>query len=189
METNPNRITGAVLGAATVTVGLIAGTFFIFAVTVMPALAHSDDDVYVQVMSDIDDAIYNPLFLGAFMAALLLTAVAAWRLRGRPGPRAWMWAALVAYGLTFLITMGINVPLNEDLVSSTDPVAARADFEDPWVLWNGIRAATSALALAFLAWGSLLYGRERRAAARETAPMSSTTAPGPVGWGRPDPRG
>lgn len=74
---------GTVLGAATVAMGLIAGAFYVFACAVMPGLARSDDEVYVEVMRNINDVIQNPVFMMSFLGALVLTGVAAWQARGR----------------------------------------------------------------------------------------------------------
>ncbi|MGH1555264.1 hypothetical protein ACRAWF_35690 [Streptomyces sp. L7] len=38
------------MGAATVATGLIAGAFYVFTCAVMPGLARSDDQVFVEVM-------------------------------------------------------------------------------------------------------------------------------------------
>ncbi|NGO11264.1 DUF1772 domain-containing protein [Streptomyces sp. HC44] len=145
--------------------GLIAGSFYVFACAVMPALARSDDRVYVEVMQNTDDAIYNPVFFLSFMGALVLTAISAWQLRSSRRLRRWVWAALVAYALAFLFTVTVNVPLNTDLVDAgdpariADPAAVREEFEDPWVAWNVVRAVLSTCALGFLAWALVLYGR------------------------------
>ncbi|MEU9337371.1 anthrone oxygenase family protein [Streptomyces sp. NPDC048290] len=125
----------------------MAGTFFVFACAVMPALARGDDRTYVEVMRNINDVIQNPLFLVPFLAALPLTALAAWRRRDRL-----LWAATAAYALTFLITVVGNIPLNDGLAASTDPAAARERFEEAWVLWNAARAVTSTAALGLLGW-------------------------------------
>jgi len=159
---------GGVLVAATVTVGLNAGLFYAFACSVMPALARSNDRVYVEVMQNIDDVIQNPVFLLTFMGALLLTAVSAWQLRGSPRLRLWVFAALVAYALMFLLTCVVNIPLNNDLVDAGNPAtmahpaAVREEFEDPWVAWNVVRAVLSTLALGLLARALVLYGRHGR---------------------------
>ncbi|MEU6145139.1 anthrone oxygenase family protein [Streptomyces sp. NPDC047081] len=158
-----DRGTGLVLGAATVAMGLIAGVFYIFACAIMPALARSDDRVYVEVMRNINDVIQNPVFFLSFMGALLLTAVSAWQLRGQPY-RWWVWAAVAAYGLGFLATVAFNIPLNDDLANATDPTAAREHFEDAWVAWNGVRAVTSTVALGCLARALVLYGAFQRRA-------------------------
>ncbi|WP_406444981.1 DUF1772 domain-containing protein [Streptomyces sp. NBC_01613] len=156
--TRNNRSTGFVLGAATVAMGLIAGVYYIFACCVMPALARSDDRVYVEVMRNIDDVIQNPVFFLGFAGALLLTAVSSWQLRGQPY-RWWVWAALAAYALGFLTTVAFNIPLNNDLQNMTDPTAARDHFETPWVAWNVVRAVLSTVALGCLARALVLYGR------------------------------
>jgi uncharacterized membrane protein len=149
---------GLVLGAATVATGLIAGVYYIFACCVMPALARSDDRVYVEVMRDINDVIQNPVFLLGFLGAPLLSGWSAWQLRGQPY-RWWVWAGCAAYAVGFLTTFAVNIPLNDDLAAMTDPAAARDHFEDPWVAWNLVRAVLSTVALACLARALVLYGR------------------------------
>ncbi|GHA40912.1 membrane protein [Streptomyces tauricus] len=156
------------LVAATVAVGLIAGLFYAFACGIMPALARSDDRVYVEVMRNINEVIQNPVFLLTFLGALVLTAVAAWQSRGSPRSRVWVFAALVAYGLAFLLTVTVNIPLNNDLAdvgnpaTTADAAAVREEFEDPWVAWNVVRTVLCTLALGLLARALTLYGRDGR---------------------------
>jgi uncharacterized membrane protein len=152
--TNRDRAHSFVLGAATVAMGLIAGVFYIFACAIMPALARSDDRVFVDVMRDINDVIQNPVFLLSFVGALLLTGVGAWQARGEPH-RVWVWAAFAAYALVFVITVAVNIPLNDNLAQSGDPGALREEFEDPWVAWNVVRAVLSTVALGCLAGGAM----------------------------------
>ncbi|MFI7398920.1 DUF1772 domain-containing protein [Streptomyces sp. NPDC049541] len=152
-----SRSTGFVLGAATVAMGLIAGVYYIFACCVMPALARSEDRVYVEVMRNINDVIQNPVFFLSFMGALL-AAVSSWQLRGQPY-RWWVWAALAAYALGFLTTVAVNIPLNNDLANMKDPTAARAHFEHVWVAWNVVRAVVSTVAVGCLVRALMLYGR------------------------------
>ena len=149
---------GAVLGAATVAMGLIAGVYFVFACCVMPALARSDDRTYVQVMNDVDDVIQNPVFFLAFLGAPVLTAVSAWQLRDQPC-RSWIRTALAACALGFLTTIVFNVPLNDALARAADPATAREHFEHPWVAWNAVRAGLTVVALGCLARALVLYGR------------------------------
>lgn len=137
--TQTSRSSRYVLGAATVATGMIAGAFYVFACAVMPALARSDDRVYVQVMRDINEVIQNPVFFLTFLGAPLLTAVAAWQARG-DAHRRWVWAALATSVLAFLVTVVFNIPLNDGLMKNGDPGALREEFEDPWVAWNVVRA-------------------------------------------------
>jgi len=147
--TQNSRSSGIVLGAATVATGLVAGAFYVFACAVMPALARSDDRVYVEVMRDINEVIQNPVFFLGFMGAPLLTAVAARQARGR-GHRRWVWAALALSALAFLVTVAFNIPLNDALTGDGSYGALREDFEDPWVVWNGVRAGLLTVALGLL---------------------------------------
>jgi uncharacterized membrane protein len=143
---------GTVLGAATVASGLVAGVWYAFACGVMPALARTEDRVYVEVMQQINVAIENPVFFAGFFGALILIAVAAWQQRGKPAGR-WVLAALVLYVLVVVVTSAANVPLNNELVAAgapagiTDPGAVRERFEDPWVVWNIVRAVLGTAAV------------------------------------------
>ncbi|NEB04812.1 anthrone oxygenase family protein [Streptomyces sp. SID13726] len=167
--TQTSRSSRLVLGAATVATGLIAGAFYIFACAVMPALARSDDRVYVEVMRDINDVIQNPVFFLTFLGAPLLTVVAAWQARGRDHRR-WVWAALATSLLALLVTVVLNIPLNDGIMENGDYGALREEFEDPWVAWNVVRAVllTVTTGLLVVATGSRA-GRAERAGRVEGA--------------------
>lgn len=161
--TKAQTSTGFVLGAATVATGLAAGAFYTFACGVMPGLARSDDRVYVEVMRDINDVIVNPVFLLSFVGALVLVGVAAWQGRRQgAGYRRWVWAGFLAYAVCFLVTVAFNIPLNDELARAVDVGAAREEFEGAWVVWNGVRAVFSTVALGCLVRGLVLYGRLTR---------------------------
>ncbi|MFJ6565839.1 DUF1772 domain-containing protein [Streptomyces sp. NPDC091292] len=150
------RAAGVVLGAATVAMGLIAGSFYVFACAVMPALARSGDRTYVEVMRNTNEVIQNPVFFLSFLGALVLTGIAAWQLRTR-----WVYAALLAYAAAFLITVAVNVPLNDALARPGDPTVLRENFEAPWVAWNITRALLCTAATGFLARALVVWGRAR----------------------------
>jgi uncharacterized membrane protein len=180
------RNAGIVLAAATVAMGLIAGLYFGWAVSVMPGLAGLDDRAFVGTMQELDDAIRNPLFFATFLAALVLPGVAIYQQR-RLGLRQvtpWVIAALILYGIGFLTTMAFNEPLNNDIVAAgdpsriADPAGVRDDFEDPWVAWHIVRTVLSTAALGCLAYALLLLGR----AESEPAGASGRVAV-PVGAG------
>ena len=69
--------------------------------------------------------------------------------------------ALAASALAFLVTVVLNVPLNDGLARGGDPAALREEFEDPWVAWNVVRAVLLTVTLGFLvkATGSRAAGR------------------------------
>ncbi|MDI2126038.1 DUF1772 domain-containing protein [Yinghuangia seranimata] len=160
---------GVVLIASTVATGLIAGTYYIFSIAVMPGLGKTDDAVFVDSMQQINKVIENPLFFATFFGAFALPAVAVWQLRKNGGGAAMKWtaAALALYTVTLLTTMGINVPLNNELKDAGDPhtianiAQVRSDFEDKWNLWNGVRAVLSTAAVVCLGRALTLHRRGR----------------------------
>ncbi|GLW90409.1 hypothetical protein Aglo03_12250 [Actinokineospora globicatena] len=62
----------------------------------------------------------------------------------------WTLTALSLYAAAFILTLTVNVPLNERLADMADLAAARSMYEGPWVTWNIIRTALSILALLCL---------------------------------------
>ena len=58
-----------VLLAARILGALLAGVFFAYAVSVMPALGAMDDDTFVKVMNKVNVVIVNPVFLAVFLGA------------------------------------------------------------------------------------------------------------------------
>lgn len=154
---------------ATVTMGLIAGFFYAWDVSVMPGLAPLDDRTFVGAFQAIDRAMMmNPLFMLAFMAALAFTGVAAILYRRAADHSVLPWVAL-AFGLylaTFVITMAIHEPLNDAIRPAGDPdgiadlaVVRDAFHETRWVAWNIVRTIATTAAFGCLAWALVLHGR------------------------------
>ncbi|WP_326586018.1 anthrone oxygenase family protein [Streptomyces sp. NBC_01294] len=156
---------------STVLVGLMAGLFFAFDVSVMPGLAAGDERVYVAAMRAFNAAIDgNPLFGMVFVLALLAAAgsvVVEYR-GGRRATALWVGAATVAYLAVLVITFTVNIPLNNEL-AGVDPDAVGADglaiverFKTTWVTTNIIRTVLCTAALAALARALMLHGRTTR---------------------------
>jgi uncharacterized membrane protein len=140
--------------------GLMAGLFVGFAYSVMPGLGRSSDRTMIEAMQNINKAIVTPWFLLLFagpIPLLILAAVLAWRGQGRPA-LPWILAALALYLIAFLITGGVNVPLNDQLAEAGNPrhvldlSAIRSDFESKWVAWNIARGLLHTAAFGCLAW-------------------------------------
>ena len=156
--------TGPVLGAALAAMALVTGLIYTFSVAVMPNLAGADDRTFVATMQRFND---NPVFQLTFTGALVLTVLAA-VLQRRHGPGValrWTVAALVLYGIVFAVTLGINIPLNNEIDQAGDPdriadlAHVRNQFEGPWVAANIVRTLFSTAAVAALARALLLHGR------------------------------
>ena len=154
-----NRPGAVALAGATVTTGLMAGLFYAYAVSVSLGLAAQPDAAYVATMNEINARIQNPLFFLSFVGAVgfLLAALFLHARRPRSGRfRLIVPACLLYIGGSFLVTVLVNVPLNDELsrAAADAPAAelsrARAAYEDPWNRWNGVRAACSTLAFVAL---------------------------------------
>lgn len=153
--------------AATVTTGLMAGVFGLYAHTIMRGLGDTDDRTFVGAFQAIDRAIINPLFMAAFFGALVFSVLAAvLHLRDDGAVRAWVIAACALYVLVFVITVVVHLPLNDDIKAAGDPdriadlAAVRDAFhESRWVAWNVVRAMASTVAFVCLAWALVLHGR------------------------------
>lgn len=141
----------AALVPAVITNGLMAGLFAAYSYAVMPGLARTSDTTFVSAMTQTNAAILNGWFGICFGGAVAFPALAAVLHRGRPG-WAWIVAGLVLYVAVLVVTFRVNVPLNDALAAATDPAAARAAFEGPWVRWNAVRAVLSTGAFGCLAW-------------------------------------
>ncbi|MEU8360645.1 anthrone oxygenase family protein [Nonomuraea sp. NPDC048882] len=155
----------AALMIATISTGLVAGVFGLYAHTIMPGLGRTDDRTFVGAFQSIDRAIINPWFLGGgFFGALVFTILATVAHIGRDG-LCWVAAALVLYAITFVITIAINVPLNDAIKAAGDPdridlAAVRERFNEArWASWNIVRVITSTTAFGLLAWALTLSGR------------------------------
>lgn len=165
--------------AGTLANGLMAGLFAGFAYSVMPGLGRSSDRTMIEAMQNINKAIVNGWFMMLFMGSiplLILAALLAWRGHGRP-VLPWIIAALALYLVAFLITSGVNVPLNDQLAKAGEPhhihdlAAVRSDFEGKWVAWNIVRAILHTAAFGCLAWALFAYG-SHHAAQGSTTPAN-----------------
>jgi uncharacterized membrane protein len=144
----------ALLLIALLTSALMAGFFFAYSVSVMRGLDATDPLAATLAMRNINALIRTPLFFFAFFGALglpLLAALVAPR-------RSVMLLALggaLAYGLgAFLVTVTVNVPMNDVLAAAT-PTADNATllwrgYSPRWTLWNHVRTVTSVVAFALL---------------------------------------
>ena len=153
------------LMGATMTMGLVAGVFALYAHTIMPGLRKTDDRTFVAAFRQIDRAIVNPWFMAtAFVGALVFTLVAGIANRGTPA-LPWIAAAFGLYLVAVVVTAAVNVPLNDAIKAAGDPnhidvTQVRAQFhETRWAVGNLLRVATTTSAFGLLTWALVLCGR------------------------------
>lgn len=165
-----SKVATALLLISTILVGLMAGFFFAFDISVMPGLAAGDERTYVTAMRSFNKAIDgNGLFGMVFVLALLMSAASAvieFR-KGRRGVAVWVGAASVAYLIVLMITFSVNIPLNNELAHAGN-VAKMTDFsivdkfKGTWVSTNIVRTLLCTAALTALSRALVLYGRATR---------------------------
>lgn len=160
-----NGLRIASLMAATMLTGLVAGVFGIYANAFMPGLAKTDDRTFVGAFQAVDRAIINPVFLGlGFFGALISTALAgALSLGEKSLP--WIAVAFVLYLAVVIITVAVNVPMNDAIKAAGDPdtidvAAVRAAFDESrWRAFNLVRVVLNTVAFGLLAWALFLTGK------------------------------
>jgi uncharacterized membrane protein len=150
----PDNLIVVLTIAAALGSGLIAGVFFAFSTSVMSALGRLPSDQGMTAMQHVNVIIINPLFLGVFLgtafvcAVLTVVSLIRW---DRGSMFVLAGAALYLVG-SILVTMAINVPMNNALMAARpdDPNSADlwANYLSNWTFWNHIRAAASLCAAA-----------------------------------------
>ena len=98
-EICPTSLHEAVLIAATLTMGLMAGVFAIYSNAIMPGLRRTDDRTFVAAFQSIDRADHQPAFMVTFLGALVsLRSPRCFNFAGEGRPLLpWIVAALVLY--------------------------------------------------------------------------------------------
>jgi uncharacterized membrane protein len=154
--------------AATLAVGVMTGVFQLYTYAIMPGLGRTDDRTFVGAFQSIDRAVINPWFMASFLGGLVFTGAAALLHLGSDvrSVLVWIVVALILYAIVFVITIAINVPLNDEIKAAGDPdriadlAAVREQFNaDKWERWNLVRALATTGALGCLAWALVLNGR------------------------------
>ncbi len=139
-----------------------AGLLFAFSVAVIPGLRRLPAADGIASMNAFNDAILNPVFLLLFLvssAASLGLAVSAPFTWHQPGAIWRLMGGLVFFIGVFVVTMAINVPLNDSLAAVDAHSAKGAEvwqhYQATWTIWNHIRtilgvAGAAALIAALL---------------------------------------
>ena len=154
----------AILIGATVTTGLNAGLFHVFAHSVMPGLGSLDDRDYLAAFGAVDRAIPNPWMGLAFIGSPALTAVALILHLSDGATALWLAAALVGIITATAITVAVNLPLNRELQRAAPGFPEAGDlrrrFESRWRRWNVVRTVAAVGALVALGIALLDAGHQ-----------------------------
>jgi uncharacterized membrane protein len=141
----------AVIGSA-----IMLGLFFTFSVFMLQSFNKIAPAQAIAAMQSINANIAAPLFVLAFAGtALVSLGLGGWsvaHLGERHAVYALIGCVLFLLG-TIVVTVGFNIPLNNDL-DKLDPNAATAasdwkTFVDSWLPWNHLRTVLNLGALVF----------------------------------------
>lgn len=176
------------LVVATLATGLIAGLFYGYANSVMPALNRADDRTMIDVMQKINVVIINPVFMIGFLGTVGFSILAALLHLGREQRAVLVWVGigLVLNVIAFAVTSGLNVPLNDQLAAAgdvgqiADLAAVRADFEAVWVRCNIVRAVLHTLAFLALCGALFVAGIQHGKATAAAGAVATAAQPAPA---------
>lgn len=151
------KINYMLLLITTIIMGLTAGIFYCWSVSVTRGLALLPDKEYITVFQALNRAILNPLFFVCFMGIAILLPVSTWVNYQRPLPtRFWL---LLAASILYLagvigVTIAGNVPMNNSLdifnantATAAEISAKRTSYEARWNFLNNIRTVSCIICL------------------------------------------
>ena len=132
------------------------GFFYAWVCSTMWGLDAADPRIAIAAMQAMNASVRNAVFAPAFFGTpvvLLITAGLLAHNRQRSAARWFSAAALLVISLSFILTMGVNVPMNEALGTVKVPKdLAEAQviwdaYSPTWQVWNQIRTGATGLAV------------------------------------------
>lgn len=160
-----------VVAVAVLLTAAMFGFFYAWVCSTMWGLGNADPRVAIAAMQAMNESVRNAAFFPAFFLTPVALAMAALlsRRQGLHASSRWFFAASAVYlfgGL--LLTMAVNVPMNEDLAALAVPQDLAdaeqiwRDYSGTWQVWNAVRMTASGAALL------LALGGVRSAASSST---------------------
>jgi len=132
-----DRTAERVAVAAIVCCAAIFGFFYAWVCSTMWGLGTIDPRAAIEAMQGMNASVRNVVFFPAFFLTPVLLAVVGVLMHRsqRRGPARWFYAAAVVYAVGgLLLTMAVNVPMNDDLATVQIPtdIAAAATIWDEY---------------------------------------------------------
>lgn len=137
-------------------VGAISGFFYAWICSTMWGLDAADPAIAIAAMQAMNASVRNAVFAPAFFGTpvvLIVSALVAWAQRRRRSAGAFLGAGLVYLLGGLVLTIAVNVPMNEALalVEIPDDTAAAQEiwreYSGSWQVWNIARSLASGVAL------------------------------------------
>ena len=145
----------------------IFGVFYAWVCSTMWGLDVADPRVSIQAMQAMNASVRNLVFAAAFSGppiALLATATLLFYQRQRSSALAFALSATTYTVFGMLLTMSVNVPMNETLAQlpvPPDVETARASWQhysENWQFWNQVRTVGSGISFCLATAGVMLLG-------------------------------
>ncbi|WP_298861614.1 anthrone oxygenase family protein [uncultured Sulfitobacter sp.] len=151
----PNKFTRLLIFTSMLSSAAIFGFFYAWTCSTMWGLDSTDPRVAIEAMQAMNTSVRNAVFAPAFFGTPILLAAAAVALwHGGFGRSASLFgfSALTYFGGGLLLTVFINVPMNEALgaLNVPDDMAQAGEiwsaYSPTWQFWNQTRTIASAAA-------------------------------------------
>jgi len=142
----------------------IFGFFYAWVCSTMWGLDAADPRIAIQAMQAMNASVRNAVFAPAFFGTPIVlgtTAIVLWRQSFGTSAALFAASALVYFGLGLLVTMFVNVPMNEALGLIVVPSAVTEaqeiwnNYSPRWQFWNQFRTVTSGLSFILAIAGAL----------------------------------
>ena len=179
----------ATLLAATITTGLMAGVFGLYAHTIMRGLHTTDDRTFVDGVPSDRPGHHQPAVHADLLRRAGRQRHRCGALPARDTDRCCRGSSLRSslYLVAVVITLAVHVPLNDHIKAAGDPgrianlAVVRENFhETRWIAWNIVRALATTVAFGCLAWALVLDGRTTGpTGARSPLPVLTAGVPVP----------
>lgn len=142
----------------------IFGFFYAWVCSTMWGLDAADPRVAIQAMQAMNGSVRNAVFAPAFFGTpgcLAIAGILLWRQGNQKSATLFGVSALIYLTGGLILTVSVNVPMNEALATVVvpDDVAAAtkiwADYSGTWQFWNQVRTVLSGVSFLFAALGAV----------------------------------
>lgn len=143
----------ALLWVSAIGCGLMAGLYFAFSTFILQAFDRLGPEPAAAAMNAINvqivRSLFMPLFLGTTLTSAVLAVIGLIRI-GTPGGMAMLAGGAIYVIGMFVVTMALNVPLNNALAAAGggDVAEMWSRYIRNWSLWNHVRTLASTLGCA-----------------------------------------
>lgn len=167
----PNRFTKALILTSLLLSAAIFGFFYAWVCSTMWGLDAADPRISIHAMQAMNASVRNAVFAPAFFGTpviLGVTALALWRQKFLKSALLFALSSGVYFCFGLVLTMAVNVPMNEALATiaiPTDIMEAQElwlAYSSKWQFWNQARTVASGLSFLIAVWAVLSMIPKRR---------------------------